>query len=48
MHTVTIRFSDTQFMFVATMSNSETEGIGDSISDALRDLADNMDAAVQL
>lgn len=44
MHTVTIRFSDTQFIFVATMPNSETEGIGETISDALRDLADNMEA----
>jgi hypothetical protein len=44
MHTVTIRFSDTQFIFVATMSDSETEGIGETISDALRDLADNMEA----
>lgn len=43
MHTVTIRFSDTQFIFVATMSDSETEGIGETISDALRDLADNME-----
>jgi hypothetical protein len=43
MHTVTIRFSDTQFIFVATMSDSETEGIGETISDALRDLADNID-----
>jgi hypothetical protein len=26
------------------MSDSETEGIGETISDALRDLADNMEA----
>ena len=38
MNTVTIRFSDG--MFFATMEDSELEGSGETISDALRDLAE--------
>ena len=38
MNTVTIRFNDG--MFFATMEDSELEGSGENISDALRDLAE--------
>ena len=38
MNTVTIRFNDV--MFFATMEDSELEGSGESIPDALRDLAE--------
>lgn len=41
MHTVTIRFSDE--MYFASMENSELEGAGESISDALRELAEQLD-----
>ncbi len=41
MHTVTIRF--TEGLFYAAMDDSELEGVGDSISEALRDLAENIE-----
>lgn len=39
MHTVTIRFDEDQFI----ASLDETEGVGESISEALRDLAENIE-----
>jgi hypothetical protein len=41
MHNVTIRF--TEGLFYAAMDDSELEGVGDSISEALRDLAENIE-----
>lgn len=46
MYTVTIRISEDQF--IATFSvhggSDEVEGTGESITDALRDLAENIEA----
>jgi len=52
MHTVTIRFNDGEFL--ASLENSDTlpvfahvydaEGMGETIADALRDLAENIEA----
>ena len=44
MYTVTIRFINDHEHFVASLDNSEIEGVGDAITDALHDLADNMEA----
>lgn len=41
MHNVTIRFSEDEF--IASMEDSEIEGVGDTISEALRDLAENIE-----
>ena len=42
MYTVTIRFNGAQF--VAELDNPEIDGMGETIPEALRDLADNMEA----
>lgn len=44
MNTVTIRLSDG--LFYAAMEDSELEGVGDSISEALRDLAEIIESAL--
>lgn len=41
MNTIVIRFSDGEFF--ASMDDSEMEGVGETISEALRDLADNIE-----
>lgn len=41
MYHVTIRFSDG--LFYAAMDDTEIEGVGDSIAEALIDLADNIE-----
>jgi len=41
MHNVTVRFTDG--LFYAAMDDSEMEGVGDTISEALRDLAENLE-----
>jgi hypothetical protein len=42
-NTINVRFSDG--MFFASMEDSELEGSGESISDALRDLAEVIDTS---
>ena len=44
MKTITIRFSDG--LFFSSLEDSELEGSGESISDALRDLADQLEGAL--
>ena len=43
MYTVTIRFNEGEF-FALLEGSAEIEGIGETISDALRDLADNIES----
>jgi len=44
MYTVTIIYRGHHDNFLATLDNTETEGVGETIADALRDLAENMEA----
>ena len=44
MKTINVRFNDG--MFFASMEDSELEGSGETISDALRDLADQLEGAL--
>ena len=44
MYYVTIRFVNGHEHFVAYLNNSETEGVGETIADSLRDLAENIEA----
>lgn len=41
MNNVTIRFDEGEF--IASLENTELEGVGETMSDALRDLAENIE-----